>query len=121
MSHPHHIVHIELSAADHKAAAQFYAEVFGWQTQEFAEMNYSTFAAEGGSPGGFNPVSDEYPAGSVTVYIGTPDLAASLEKVKANGGTVVMPFHEIPGVGTMATFKDPTGNLMALMQAAATE
>ena len=114
--HPHVITHFELSANDPKEAADFYKKCFDWEIKAFPEMNYYTFAAEGGTGGGFNPVSDESPAGTVTVYINTPDLKDSLEKVKANGGTVLMESYEIPTVGTMATFKDPTGNVMALLQ-----
>lgn len=121
MTHKHPIVHVELSANDHKEAAKFYSDVFEWEIKEFPEMNYSTFAAEGGSGGGFNPVSEDNPAGQVLVYINTPDLKASLEKIKKHGGTVLLESYEIPTVGTMATFKDPTGNLMALLQPAMEE
>ncbi|MBN2500840.1 MAG: VOC family protein [Anaerolineales bacterium] len=115
MSHP--IVHIELSAKDHKAAGKFYSSVFGWELQEFPEMNYTTFASgKDAVGGGFNPLSKEYPAGTVMVYIHTDDLDASIEKIKANGGELVTGRYEIPTVGDMATFKDPTGNLMALLQ-----
>jgi hypothetical protein len=116
MTHPHHITHIELSANDSGKAAEFYKACFDWEIKAFPEMNYHTFAAEGGSGGGFNPVTDDNPAGAIQVYINTPDLKASLEKVKANGGTVVMESYDIPTVGTMATFKDPTGNHMCLLQ-----
>jgi len=44
----HPIVHIELAAEDPKASAKFYADVFGWKTEEMPEMNYITFDAEGG-------------------------------------------------------------------------
>jgi predicted enzyme related to lactoylglutathione lyase len=115
MSHP--IVHIEISAKDHKAAGKFYSTVFGWELKEYPEMNYTTFASgEDAVGGGFNPVSEEHPAGTIMVYIHTDDLDASLEKIKANGGELVTGRYEIPTVGDMATFKDPTGNLVALLQ-----
>jgi len=116
MPHKHHITHIEIPVKDAKAAAKFYQAVFEWNITEFEEMNYTTFAAEGGTGGGFNPVSEENPVGNVLVYINTPDLKASLEQIRANGGTVLMESYEIPAVGTMATFKDPTGNLLALLE-----
>lgn len=116
MSHKHFITHIELSAKDLVETKKFYKEVFEWQISDFPEMNYATFEAEGGSGGGFNPISDEYPAGRVLVYINTPDLKETLEKIRASGGTIVMESYEIPGIGTMATFNDPTGNLVALLQ-----
>jgi len=116
MTHKHLITHIELPAANVKAAAQFYQTVFDWNVQEYSDMNYTTFAAEGGTGGGFTEVGEDNPVGNVLVYINTPDLKESLEKIKANGGSVVMESYVIDTVGVMATFKDPTGNLMALLQ-----
>ncbi len=116
MSHKHVITHIELPVNNAKDAAKFYQTVFEWNIIEDQEMEYVMFQAEGGTGGGFNPVSDENPVGNVLLYINTPDLKDSLEKIKANGGTVVMESYAIPTVGTMATFKDPTGNLLALLE-----
>lgn len=115
MAHP--IVHIELSANSHEAAANWYAGMFGWTTQAFPEMNYTTFrSGENAVGGGFNPVQADYPAGTVVVYIETDDLEGHMAKIAGNGGTVVMPRQDIPGVGSIGMFKDPTGNLMALIQ-----
>jgi len=116
MSHKHHITHIEFSAKDLEETKKFYADVFGWRISDFPEMDYATFEAEGGSGGGFNPISEDYPAGRVLVYINTPEIKETLEKIKAEGGTVLLDAYDIPGVGTMATFNDPTGNLVALLQ-----
>ncbi len=80
-------------------------------------MNYSTWSGVDDSVGGgFNAVDDDNPAGTVMVYIHTDDLEASKKKIKEKGGTVLLESFEIPTVGTMATFKDPTGNLLALLQ-----
>jgi predicted enzyme related to lactoylglutathione lyase len=115
MAHP--IVHIEISAKDHKEAAAWYKDIFGWETTEYPDMNYSTFTGPDGSvSGGFNPVSEQNPAGQVMVYINTDDLAATIKKIKARGGTVLEESFEIPTVGTMGVFKDPTGNMLALLQ-----
>jgi len=114
MTHP--IVHIELSAADRQAAARFYADIFGWQTQDFPEMNYTTFSTgEGSVGGGLNPVQEGNPAGTVVPYIQTDDIDATLAKIEARGGQTVVPKMEIPGVGFIAHFSDPTGNRMALL------
>ena len=115
MAHP--IVHIELSSKDHKADSQWHKDVFGWETTEYPDMDYSAWSGPDDSVGGgFNPVGDDNPAGSVLVYIHTDNLAESVAKVKEKGGTVVLESYDIPTVGTMATFKDPTGNLLALLQ-----
>ena len=115
MSH-HQIVHIEISAKNHTEAGEFYASVFGWKVQAFPDMNYTTFDPGEGVGGGFNPVTDDNPAGMVTVYINTDDLEDTLGKIKAAGGEVILARHDIPTVGTMAIFKDPTGNQLALLK-----
>jgi len=116
MSHKHFITHIEFSAKELVETKKFYADVFEWKISDLPEMNYATFEAEGGSGGGFNPISDEYPAGRVLVYINTPDIGETLEKIRAAGGTITLENYDIPGVGKMAMFNDPAGNLVALLQ-----
>lgn len=111
----HPIVHVEFSAEDRKKSASFYQTVFGWEMQHMDEMNYTTFSTgEGELGGGLNPVSEDYPAGTVVNYIGTEDIEATLAEVEANGGKTVMPKMEIPGFGWSALFQDPGGNLVGL-------
>jgi uncharacterized protein len=112
--HEHPIVHIEFSANDREAAAQFYHEVFGWEVQHMPEMNYSTFMCDDKLGGGFNPISEETPAGTVMVYIQVDDFEATLAEIEARGGKTIIPKTEIPTVGWFAFFADPTGNQVAL-------
>lgn len=116
MTHKHAITHIEFSSRNLEEAKNFYSSVFEWDIKDYPEMNYATFNTEGGTGGGFNPVSDENPAGMMMIYINTPDLVETLEKIKAEGGTIIMDGYDIPTVGKMATFKDPTGNVISLLQ-----
>ncbi len=113
----HKIVHIEISATDHKALSKFYADVFGWTVHEEDGMNYTTFRAGDGVAGGFNPVNDQYPAGTVTFYIESDDVTASLNAVKKAGGTIVAPEMEIPNTGKFGMFRDPQGNLIGIFKA----
>lgn len=111
----HPIVHVEISASDRKATADFYSTVFGWEMRHIDEMDYTTFATgENEVGGGLNPVTDENPVGTILVYIGTDDIEASLADIEANGGQLVAPKMEIPNMGWFAVFKDPAGNTMAL-------
>jgi predicted enzyme related to lactoylglutathione lyase len=115
MSHP--IVHIELSADNVKALAKFYVDTFGWETQNWPEMDYITFTSgKERVGGGFNPVQEGNPAGTVVTYIHCDDIGAILAKIEANGGKIMVPPMDIPGVGQMAHFSDPTGNHMAVLQ-----
>jgi predicted enzyme related to lactoylglutathione lyase len=112
----HPIVHIEISANDLEADAEYYSELFGWKFQQIPDMNYATFTAEGGPGGGLNPVADYNPAGTVTVYVHTDDIDDTLNKAQKLGGKVVAPKAEIPGVGWFAFISDPTGNKLAVLQ-----
>ena len=81
------------------------------------EMNYSTFMCDEKLGGGFNPISEENPAGTVMVYIQAEDIEATLADIEAHGGKMILPKSEIPGVGWFAFFTDPTGNQVALYKA----
>lgn len=115
MSNP--IVHIEFSTKDREESGKFYAELFGWKIEQMPEMNYAMFEAGDGPGGGLNPVQDDYPAGTVTVYVGTDDIEATLAKAEQLGGKTLVPKSEIPGQGWFGMFSDPTGNTIGLFTA----
>ncbi|HLF36445.1 MAG TPA: VOC family protein [Anaerolineales bacterium] len=112
----HPIVHLELSAKEPKAAGEFYERLFGWKIETDEKLGYTQFSPEdeGGVGGGFNPIDDNTPAGSVVAYVGTDDIAASLKKAESLGGKALMPKTEIPGVGWFGMFMDPSGNRVGL-------
>jgi predicted enzyme related to lactoylglutathione lyase len=112
MSHP--IVHVELPAEDKGAAAKFYSDLFGWQTQVDEQFDYAMFQPQDGPGGGFSPLGDDVVPGDVIVYVGTDDIEATLDKATSLGGEVVTPKMEIPGSGWLAIFRDPTGNRIGL-------
>lgn len=117
----HPIVHVEFSARDPEAAAQFYGDLFGWNLHTDPAFDYHMFQAEGGPGGGFVKIdggagdeSSPYQAGDVLVYIASDDIEADLRKIEARGGAVVMPKTEIPNTGWFGIFRDPSGNKVAL-------
>jgi predicted enzyme related to lactoylglutathione lyase len=111
------IVHIELSANNREKAAEFYSKLFGWEVQQIPEMNYATFSTTGDLGGGFNPVSEDNPAGTVIAYVNSEDIEADLTKIESLGGKRLVPKTEIPTVGWFAMFADPTGNKVGLLTA----
>jgi predicted enzyme related to lactoylglutathione lyase len=111
----HPIVHIEFSTKDPDASSKFYQEIFGWKIEAIPEMNYTTFEAEPGPGGGFNPVDGEMTnAGDIFVYIQTDDIEASLSKIESLGGSTLLSKTEIPNTGWFALFTDPAGNRVGL-------
>lgn len=113
----HHFVHIEISANDRQAASKFYNELFGWEVEQMPEMNYATFETGDGPGGGFSPIGENNPEGSVIVYVSTDNIPDTLAQVVKLGGKVLVPQTEIPGMGWFAMFSDPTGNQLGLFKA----
>jgi predicted enzyme related to lactoylglutathione lyase len=113
----HPIVHIEFSTQNCEATGNFYSNLFGWKVQQMPEMNYAMWEAPGGLGGGFNPVGDNNPAGTVLVYVGTDDIEASLTKAQSLGAKVLAHKTEIPNFGWFGIFLDPDGNQVALYTA----
>ncbi len=115
MNHP--FAHIEFSALDRRQAADFFQQVFGWESRHIDEMNYTTF--DSGTPnvgGGLNPVGAETPAGTTIVYVHADDVDATLARAVAAGATVIVPAYDISTVGRLAIFKDPSDNLIGLVR-----
>src|SRR5690349_16270628 len=108
------IVHIEIPASDPQALGDFYKNTFGWNLNLDPTFNYLQFAGEGGPGGAFVGNSGEMWAGtspnSPIFYLGTDDLEGDIAKVEAAGCTVMVSKMEIPGVGWMGMFRDPSGN-----------
>jgi predicted enzyme related to lactoylglutathione lyase len=123
MSRP---IHFEIHAAEPGRAIAFYTALFGWQFSKWdGPMPYWLITtgpdSERGINGGLVLRKGDAPAAmaAVTAFVctvDTADLDASLAKVAALGGIVVVPKMPIPGVGWLAYAKDTEGNLFGLMQ-----
>jgi hypothetical protein len=111
---PAPIVFLDIVGPELPRQAQFYREVFGWQSD--AGGNFSVSAA---APlRGVLRVEDpkENPTAERVVYLGVPDINATLAAIAAHGGKTVLPRLEVPGVAILALFTDPAGNRMGLVE-----
>jgi predicted enzyme related to lactoylglutathione lyase len=110
------ISHFEIPAKDPDKLRAFYADVFGWKFKNTAvqDMQYWTINTGSGVEGGM------YKKGSAkqtpVIYIGTPDLDASMAKIEMSGGQITVPRKEIPKHGWTALGTDPEGNPIGLFQ-----
>ncbi len=107
------ILHVEIPAADKEAAAQFYEQVFGWEYETMTDPVPYTVFRTGNLGGGFVDLERVKP-GDVLVYIDSSDIDEDLARIQAAGGQTVAPKMEVPGIGWLAIFTDPTGNRLAL-------
>jgi predicted enzyme related to lactoylglutathione lyase len=110
------VVHFEIVAPDGEKLQKFYAQAFDWKVDADNPHNYGMVAAADDRSIGGGISAGQGDESYVTVYIEVDDLQAALDKVKDEGGDVVMEPMEIPGAVTMAQFKDPAGNLIGLVK-----
>lgn len=106
--------YVELPVAEIAGTRKFYESAFGWTMTEFAP----TYAAT--TTGDTDVGLDADPADKPEVplpVIRVEDLEAALAAVERAGGTIVRPIFPFPG-GRRFHFRDPSGNELAVWQAA---
>ena len=107
--------HIEIPSSDVQRCKSFYGEVFGWQFQEIPEMDdyvmYTT--REGGIGGGISTRGDQTPPHMLN-YVLVSDIETTVERVRNNGGNVLMEKTEVPNAGWFAIIQDPENNIFGI-------
>jgi predicted enzyme related to lactoylglutathione lyase len=110
----------ELYAGDgQEAAFAFYSGRFGWET--IAEMDmgpmgkYRIFGKDGEQLGGMMDKPANVPVPTWTFYVNIEGIDAAAERVKANGGSLVMGPMEVPGGSWVLQATDPQGAHFALI------
>jgi len=100
--------------SDLDAAKAVYAALLGTQPQHDASY-YVGFDVAGQHIG---LVPDGGPQGmtSPVAFWHVPDIEARLAAVTAAGATVKEPAHDVGGGRLVATFTDPDGNVLGLLQ-----
>ncbi len=123
------VVHFEIHAENPNRAIAFYQTVFGWQFQKWAgPMDYWLIKTGSDEERGINggmvrrmaPLNvGLFSQEAVNAYCCTvqvPNIDEYITKASSAGGVVAVPKMPIPGVGWLAYFKDPEGNLFGIMQ-----
>lgn len=102
------VVFFDIAGPDHGALKTFYSLVFGWQIDQDGKFSVAVI-----SP--LNATVRNDPS-ETRIYIGVPDVTATLEQIVANGGTVEVPRFEVPAVVVLGLFRDPAGNPLGLVE-----
>lgn len=118
--HPQgHPCWMDLTVPDAKAAAAFYASVFGWDYTvsgpEFGHYHQAKIDGRGVAGLGQPMGSDAAPP-AWTLYFAADDVDAMTTHAKDLGGSVLFPVMEVPGLGRMAIVADPTGAAFGLWE-----
>ena len=104
------------SGSDPAAARKFYESVFGWNVNDMPMQDGSAYAGivVGENPiGGFMP--QPVPEGQWPIYVTVDDVDARFKSTLDNGVEGVSEPTDFPGVGRMATIKDPYGAAIAII------
>jgi uncharacterized protein len=113
------VIHFEITANDPEKVIAFYQNIFGWKIvkwegpQDYWLVSTGDPAQPGIDGGLFRP--GELFTGTVNT-IAVPSVDEFMEKVKQNGGQVVVEKQTIPGVGYQAYCKDVEGALFGIHQ-----
>ena len=100
--------------SDLARAKAVYAALLGVSPQADADY-YVGFDAEGQHIG-LVPGGGPQGMTSPVTFWQVPDIEAKLAEVTAAGATVKEPAHEVGGGRLVATFTDPDGNVLGLLQ-----
>ena len=112
------VVHFEIPVENPERSIKFYSEVFGWSFHRWEGPQEYWLIGTGddrdpGINGGLMRRNQNQ------MVINTIDVASVDEfssKITRLGGAVVVPKTSIPGVGYLAYFTDPDGNMFGIMQ-----
>lgn len=109
---------VDLSSTDLAGAKAFYGALFGWDATEGSPEagGYCMFQKQGKNVAGLGPVMDSSQSPTWMTYVSVQDADATIAKVGAAGGTVVVAPMDVLDAGRMAVFIDPTGAALALWQ-----
>jgi predicted enzyme related to lactoylglutathione lyase len=113
------LTHFAIHIDDLERAKSFYDRVFGWGFNSYGHGDFLQIKADKSENGEligalqsrkYSPVPDKIIGLECT--IGVEDIDQTIEKIKSNGGQVLMPKTAIPYVGYIAKFLDTEGNLI---------
>jgi len=109
------ICYIEIAATDITQSANFYKAALGWQIRPNSVNDISFDDAVCEVSGRWVTGRKPSTADGLLIYIMVDDVAATIELIIANGGTITQPIGmDAPEI--TARFSDPAGNIMGLYQ-----
>jgi len=113
------VVHFDFPAEKPERAAAFYGNVFGWKIAKWEgpQEYWLVTTGDGTAPGIDGGIMRrESPDEGVTVTVDVPSVDEYAARIQQEGGQIVVPKMVIPGVGYIAYFRDPEGNISGIME-----
>ena len=109
------ICYIEIPAQDIDASVAFYKNAFGWNTRTRGDGHVAFDDGVGQVSGTWVLNRKSMTEVGLLIYIMVDSVAATVDKVTANGGKIAQPIGaDAPEI--TARFADPAGNILGLYQ-----
>jgi len=119
------VVHFEIPADNLARAKKFYSTVFGWELNDFPEMEYTIVRTvqsdENGMPkeaGAINGgmLQRQEPVKTPVITISVENMDQATATIEKNGGKIIRAKMPVGDMGFAAYFKDTEGNVVGLWQ-----
>lgn len=110
-------VHIELQTKDLARAKDFYSKLFDWKLEDLPAPGGATYTMINvgeGTGGGMFTNPDPAAPPHWLAYVGVDDIAASTNKARELGATVVQDVMQVGDHGWLSVITDPTGATFAM-------
>ena len=117
------LTHFAIYTEDTNRAKEFYSNVFDWGFQSFGQEDFLQIKDDNSEEGeligalqsrNYSPVPEKIIGLECTISVQNVDDI--VERIKNNGGQIIMPKTAIPYVGWITKFLDTEGNLICAMQ-----
>ncbi|MFH9089593.1 VOC family protein [Streptomyces sp. NPDC017673] len=106
--------------SDVEGAKRFYGDVLGWTFGESSSEygNYTQAYVDGKAVAAVvPPMPGQEGQSQWCLYFASPDAAATAEKIRENGGEVLMEPMQVGDFGTMCLAREPSGAVFGVWQA----
>jgi predicted enzyme related to lactoylglutathione lyase len=111
-------VHVELNSTDVTKAKSFYGQLFGWKLEDLpmGPETYTMIGVGEGTGGGMMKHPVPGAPSSWLAYVLVDDIHASTKKAASLGAKLLQDVKEVPGMGWLSIFTDPTGAALGMWQ-----
>jgi predicted enzyme related to lactoylglutathione lyase len=115
---------VDLATSDQDGAKRFYAELFGWETDDVPVGGgavYTMCRIDGSNVAAISALMEDQREMGIPPhwnnYVTVTDLDAATDRAKELGATVTAPPFDVMEAGRMSVIQDPTGALLMLWEA----
>ena len=111
-------VHLELNTTDVDRAKAFYGKLFDWEMKDMSLPvgTYTTVDVGKGTGGGIMAQLMPDTPSTWLPYVAVDDIDAATKKARQLGADIMNASEEVPGMGWLTIFTDPTGALLGLWE-----